>query len=177
MKKIDAATEKRLNSAISYLKEISKDTLISRLYQKILFLVELNYYKKYSRLFIGIDFISYKFGPFSIEIAKALENPSKTPYSKEVKEKIDEILIEYKLDNFDIKTMSKAYHKMINYIHSLLIYNMTPYEYPLNFDNYQFEDLFETIKSDLNGKKLEEEKSEFTQIRQEAKGYECLFQI
>ena len=176
MANIDAATEKRLDETLSYLKYKSDDKLMVRLYQKILFLIELNYYKKHSKLFIGLDFVSYKFGPFSLEIAQALENPARTNYSKEVKEKVDEVLNEYKLHSFDIKTMKKAYQKMIDYIHSLLIYNMTPFNHSLNFNHYQFEDLFQTIHSNLNGEELEQEKSYFAQIKQEAKDYECLFQ-
>lgn len=41
MRKMDAASEKRLIEAVSYLKKISKDALMARLYQKILFLLEL----------------------------------------------------------------------------------------------------------------------------------------
>lgn len=41
MRKMDAASEKRLIEAVSYLKKISKDTLMARLYQKILFLLEM----------------------------------------------------------------------------------------------------------------------------------------
>lgn len=177
MKNLDAASEKRLNEAISYLKYLSNDTLMARLYQKILFLLELKYYQKHSRLFIGLNFKSYKYGPFSIDIAKALEEPTINKYSNEVKEKIDEILKEYKLNDFNPKTMGKAFNKMIDYIHSLVFYNLTPFNHDFNFDNYNFDDLFETINSNLNGEKLENEKNKFALINQKAKEYECLFQI
>ncbi|EOU3818063.1 TPA: hypothetical protein R5361_001815 [Campylobacter coli] len=41
MRKMDAASEKRLIEAVSYLKKIRKDALMARLYQKILFLLEM----------------------------------------------------------------------------------------------------------------------------------------
>ena len=173
---MDAASEKRLIEAVSYLRKISEDTLMARLYQKILFLLELKYYKEHSKTFIGIDFKSYKFGPFSVDIAKALEDPKlNLEYSSEVKEKIDKILKEYNLNKFDQKTMGKAFNKMINYIHSLVFYNLTPYNHNLNFDDYAFDDLFEMINSKLDGKKLENERYKFALINQKAKKYECLF--
>ncbi|HEB9338044.1 TPA: DUF4065 domain-containing protein [Campylobacter coli] len=178
MSKIDAASEQRLIEAISYLRKISEDALMVRLYQKILFLLELKYYQQHSKLFIGINFKSYKFGPFSNDIAEALEDPrTNLECSKEVKEKIDEILKEYKLNKFDKRTMGKSFNKMINYIHSLVFYNLTPFNCYFNFDNYSFDDLFERIDSKLDGKKLEKERYKFALINQKAKDYECLFQI
>ncbi|AHK73210.1 DUF4065 domain-containing protein [Campylobacter coli] len=178
MRKMDAASEKRLIEAVSYLKKISKDALMARLYQKILFLLELKYYQQHSRPFIGINFKSYKFGPFSLDVAKALDDPKpNSECSNEVKEKIDEILKEYNLNRFDQKTMGKSFKKMIDYIHSLVFYNLTPFDCDFNFDNYSFEDLFERINSKLDGKKLEDEKYKFALINQKAKEYECLFQI
>lgn len=175
--RIDEASLHRLNEVVSYLGEISDFQLMARLYQKIIFLLELEYYKKHFRLFIGINFKSYKFGPFNIEIAQALENPNPTKYSKEVKEQVDAILKVYKLDKeINNRTMMKAYKKMIDYIHSLVFYNLTPFGHDLIFENYQNEDIFATMKSNLDGKKLEEERSEFQRIRQEAKQYQCLFQ-
>ena len=77
MKQIDEASIQRLNEVIIYLKEKSKNKLMVRLYHKILFLIELEHFKSHQKLFIGLDFFSYKYGPFSIEIAEALDSPMK----------------------------------------------------------------------------------------------------
>ena len=170
------ASEQRLEQAVSYLREKSNDGLMARLYQKILFLLELKYYQKHSQYFIGIHFTSYKYGPFSKGVAEALESTEKIPCPKNVQEEIDAILHEYSLEQFDKETMHEAYQKMIDYIHSLVFYNITPFRASLDFNQYAEEDLLNTIQSKLDGQELESEKASFAMIRQEAKQCEHLFQ-
>ncbi|MBX7491265.1 type II toxin-antitoxin system antitoxin SocA domain-containing protein [Helicobacter turcicus] len=173
---MDNASEIKLSQTISYLRHKSNNKLWARLYQKIIFLMELEFYKRHQQLSIGVNFQSYKYGPFSVEIAQMLDNPNIIEAPQNVKQEINEILRKYELTKFDKKSLEKSYNKMIHYIHSLKIYNMTPFGANFNFNSYSFEDIFKTIDSKLDGTKLEQEKYKNMQIEKEAKKYEALFE-
>ena len=166
----------RLNELIYYLKQISKGQLALNLYQKIVFLIELNHYRAHQKLFIGLSFESLRYGPFSIELAKAMDAPDEKIYvSIQVQEAVEELLQEFELYDFSYESMQKAYFKMSKYISSLYIYNITPYEFTFDFDKYNFEDLFETVAYNLSGEILEQEKIKTPLIRQRAKEFEHYF--
>lgn len=177
MKNIDAASLKRLNEVIAYLRQTSKGCLAANLYQKIVFLIELNYFRANQNLFIGLIFHSLKYGPFNIDLAQALDAPNeKMQISLEVQNAIEEVLQEFGLESFSYEEMNEAYSKMSKYISSLYIYNITPFEFALDFNKYNFEDLFETIAySNLDGEQLEREKIQEPLSRQKAKEYEHFF--
>ena len=83
---------------------------------------------------------------------------------------------EFGLESFSYEEMNEAYSKMSKYISSLYIYNITPFEFALDFNKYNFEDLFETIAySNLDGEQLEREKIQEPLSRQKAKEYEHFF--
>ncbi|TLD85844.1 type II toxin-antitoxin system antitoxin SocA domain-containing protein [Helicobacter sp. MIT 05-5294] len=172
---LDSASEIKLNQVVAYLNEKSNNKLWARLYQKIIFLLELEHFKKYQKLSIGITFQSYLYGPFSKSIAQALENPNKIDIPKYVKDEVDDILVQYGLSKFDNKSQEKFFEKIINYIHSLKIYNMTPFEADFDFSLYNFEDLFKTMDSNLDGLTLQQEKYKNTKIEIKSQEYEHLF--
>lgn len=177
MKTMDAASIKRLNEVIACLRQTSKGCLMANLYQKIVFLIELNHFRVHQNLFVGLIFHSLKYGPFSVELAKALDAPDeKMDISLEVQSAVEEVLEEFGLQEFSYETMQKAYAKMNAYISSLYIYNITPFEFALDFEKYNFEDLFETVAySNLNGEQLEREMIQAPLTRQRAKEYEHFF--
>ena len=177
MKTMDAASIKRLNEVIACLRQTSKGCLMANLYQKIVFLIELNHFRTHQNLFVGLVFNSLKYGPFSVELAKALDAPDeKMDISLEVQSAVEEVLEEFGLQEFSYETMQKAYAKMNAYISSLYIYNITPFEFALDFEKYNFEDLFETVAySNLNGEQLEREMIQVPLTRQRAKEYEHFF--
>ena len=177
MKTMDAASIKRLNEIIACLRQTSKGCLMANLYQKIVFLIELNHFRTHQNLFVGLVFNSLKYGPFSVELAKALDAPDeKMDISLEVQSAVEEVLEEFGLQEFSYETMQKAYAKMNAYISSLYIYNITPFEFALDFEKYNFEDLFETVAySNLNGEQLEREMIQEPLTRQRAKEYEHFF--
>lgn len=169
---LDNASEVKLNQVVAYLSEKSDKRLWARLYQKIIFLLELEFYKKHQRALHRSNFKSYFFGPFSIDIAQALENSNKIEIPKYVKNKVDEILKQYDLKEFDNKHQEKAFKKIIDYIHSLYIYQITPFESDFDFSFYDFKDLFSVVDSELDGISLEQEKYENAKIKLESKKYE-----
>ena len=176
MKTMDAASIKRLNEVIACLRQTSKGRLNANLYQKIVFLMELNHFRTHQNLFIGLEFQSLKYGPFSVELAKAMDAPDeKMDISLEVQERVAEVLDEFELASFSNEAMQAAYTKMSAYISSLYIYNITPYEFTLDFEKYNFEDLFETVAYNLSGEVLEREKIEAPLSRQRAKEFEHYF--
>ena len=96
--------------------------------------------------------------------------------SLEVQNAVEEVLQEFDLQEFSYENMQSAYSKMSKYISSLYIYNITPFEFALDFEKYNFEDLFETIAySNLDGEQLERESIQTPLIRQRAKEYEHYF--
>ena len=177
MKTIDAASIKRLKEFIACLRQTSKGCRMANLYQKIFFLIELNHFRTHQNLFVGLVFNSLKYGPFSVELAKALDAPDeKMDISLEVQSAVEEVLEEFGLQEFSYETMQKAYAKMNAYISSLYIYTITPFEFALDFEKYNFEDLFETVAySNLNGEQLEREMIQVPLTRQRAKEYEHFF--
>ena len=177
MKTMDAASLKRLNETIACLRQTSKGRLNANLYQKIVFLVELNHFRAHQNLFIGLEFQSLKYAPFSVELARAMDAPDESmQISLEVQSAVEEVLQEYALEDFTDETMRSAYAKMASYISSLYIYNITPYEFAFDFEKYNFEDLFETVAySQVSGEQLEREKIAVPLSRQRAKEYEHFF--
>lgn len=174
--RLDEASKLKLDQVVAYLNEKSNKLLWARLYQKIIFLLELEHYKKHQRLSIGLHYKSYLYGPFSEEVALALENPKKIEVPQYVKAEVDKLLKQYHINNFDNESQEKIFKKIITHIHALKIYNMTPFEAQFDFSLYPFEDLFETIKSKLDGITLEREKYDYIKIEHEAKEYENLFE-
>ena len=72
--------------------------------------------------------------------------------------------------------MEQCYNKIVDYIHSLYFYNITPFRESLDFSQYNFEDLFIVLdKPYLDGSQLEQDKKKSYEIRQRAKEYRCLF--
>lgn len=174
--RLDNASEVKLNQVVAYLKKKSDERLWARLYQKIIFLLELESYKKYQQLSIGVKFKSYFYGPFSEDIAQALENSDEIEIPQSVKAEIDEILKQYNLNKFDNKHQESAFKKIIDYIHSLYIYQITPFKSEFDFSLYDFEDLFSVVDSKLDGECLEQEKYKNIKIKLESKKYEHLFE-
>ncbi|TLD91020.1 DUF4065 domain-containing protein [Helicobacter magdeburgensis] len=172
---LDNATEQRLNEAVSYLRHKSNERLWARLYQKILFLLELEYFKEHGTLFIGLKFKSYKYGPFSEEVANALDNPQAVEHSQRVQEKLDEILERYDLKDYSRSNMQQAYTQIIDHIHSLLFYHLTPFGHIIEFEKYPIESLFERLETKIDGEFLENERGEFYRLRHQAKGLTCQF--
>lgn len=177
MKNMDAASISRLNETVAYLRDKSGGRLAANLYQKILFLIELNHYREHQNLFVGLEFKSLKYGPFSEAVAVAVDAPdAKTSVSIAVQERVDEVLEEFGLAKFTREEMQNAYTAMSGYISKLYIYNITPFEFALDFAKYNFADLFETLEfSQISGEDLEREAINSPLIRQEAKRFEYLF--
>ena len=176
MKTMDAASIKRLNEVIAYLRQASKGRLAANLYQKIVFLVELNHFRAHQNLFVGLEFKSLRYGPFSEQLAMAMDAPDeKREISLEVQAQVAEVLEEFELAEFSNEAMQAAYARMSAYISSLYIYNITPYEFTLDFEKYNFEDLFESVAYNLSGEDLAREKIAAPLSRQRAKKFEHYF--
>ncbi|MCV6608217.1 MAG: Panacea domain-containing protein [Campylobacterales bacterium] len=173
---LNIASKNVIDNIIKYMtKKNGGAQLWERLYQKYIFLLELEYYKKYETHITNVKFKSYEFGPFSIDVAKRIDgyNEDEINLEDEIKDEIDLIFEKWHSGN-----PSKDFDKIIKHIHSLMIYNLVPYDEYYNLKNFNKEDLEEILHTDkeLTGEKLRKEQAVFYNIRQKSQDYVDLFE-
>lgn len=142
--------------------------LWERSIQKVLFLLELRYFYKNNKYATTASFKSYDYGPYSPNITKIAEREyeSITKIPASILSILDDIFNEYKLD---IKSkQKKEFDKILKYIHSLFIYNVTPFNHKYKLEVFNKDDLLLTVetKTELNGSILKKEKKEYKKIQQ-----------
>jgi hypothetical protein len=157
--------DKLLQNICTYLE--SKG-LWERSIQKVLFLLELRYFHKNNKHITNAIFKSYDYGPYSSDITKIAERKYEaiTKIPKNILNMLNDIFNEYKLD---IQSkQEKEFDKILKYIHSLFIYNVTPFNHKYKLEVFNKDDLLLTIetKTELNGSILKKEKEEYKKIQQ-----------
>ncbi len=173
---LNVASKLVLDNIIKYMTyKNSGNQLWERLYQKYIFLLELEYFKKYDTHITNVKFKSYEFGPFSVDVAQRLDgvDSSDIDLSDEIKQEIDLIF-----DKWYTGNVKDDFERVIKHVHSLMIYNLVPYDEYYNFKNFNKEDLELIIVSEeeLTGEKLRLEKASFYNIHRQAPSYVHLFE-
>lgn len=146
--------------------------LWSRSVQKVIFLLELKYFQEHKEYLTKANFKSYKYGPYSKSIHAISANESIESYSEssslsqEIIKFLDEILNEFKVNTFSHTEQEKEFSKLIKYIHSLFIYNVTPFNHKYKLELFDNKDLFLEVdrETELNGKILEQDKDKYKKI-------------
>lgn len=158
---LDLGSENMLVSIVDYLEKKAGGSLWRRLYHKLVFLIELEYYKKHGKKLSGAGFYSYKYGPFSQDVAFVLDSPQRCDdLPDEVKEVIDDVM-----NRWWTGDQQADFERIIQYVHSLYVYHATPYKGDYNFDHFELTELNMSVesKTELTGDKLENEKSRMAQ--------------